>query len=387
VPRFRVLNIITRLEQGGAPLALLETVKRIDRSCFDITVVAGETEDKDRDLDLSATDFDLPVTFIPALRRSVHPIRDVHALYELVRLIGAGEFDLVHTHTSKAGLLGRIAASICGVPAIVHSSHGTILQGYFSPAVTSVFAALESFAATVSDRIICLTRDEIGQYTDAGIGREEQYSSIFNGIDLEAFKQRRGDRLALREGLGVAPDDTLCVTVGRLVPVKGQSDLLEGFAAARNQDGRLRLLLIGDGELRPSLTRQSEELGIASSTIFAGWRDDVSELLDACDMFVLTSLNEGLGLVLIEAMAKRLPVIATAVGGVPEVVDGDLTGTLVPSGDSTAIANAILHLGASPRLRESMGNRGYDRAHALFSIDETVKNTENVYHDLLARPR
>ena len=380
---YRVLNIITRLEQGGAPQALLETVRRMDRSCFDISIVAGETEDQDRILDLSGTGFDLPVINVPSLRRSVHPFRDILALYHLIQIIEEGGYDLVHTHTSKAGLLGRIAASVCGVPAIVHSSHGTILQGYFSPVVTSMFALAESFASTICDRIICLTQNEIGQYVDAGIGRTEQYASIFNGIDLKAFEQRAGDRRALRAEFDFEPDDIVCVTVGRLVPVKGQSDLLRAFAEASKRNGRLRLLLLGDGELRQDLERQSEQLGILSRTTFAGWRDDVAELLDACDIFVLTSLNEGLGLVLIEAMAKQLPVVATAVGGVPDVVIDSLTGTLVRPGDYGAIAEAIAHLAMSKGLRETMGKRGYDRAHDLFSIDETVRNTEQVYRELI----
>lgn len=382
--RYRILNIITRLEQGGAPLALLETIRRMDRDCFDIHLVVGQTEDGARDLDVSMMQFDLPIIEVPSMRRSVHPVRDLIALYQLVRLISTGNYDLVHTHTSKAGLLGRIAASICGVTAIVHASHGTILQGYFSPFVTQCFALLERFAASLSDRIVCLTREEIGQYLDAGIGSKEQYTNIFNGIDLKAFESRQVDRASLRVQFGYAPDDVVCITAGRLVPVKGQSDLLEAFARARASAPALKLLIIGDGELRDALDHQVNTLGIADHVLFLGWRDDVPELLDAGDIFVLTSLNEGLGLVLIEAMAKRLPVIATAVGGVPEVVDHGVTGELVPAQAPEAIATALVSLGSDEAKRHDMGERGYARAHARFTLDETVTRTEQIYHDLLA---
>ena len=382
--RYRVLNIITRLEQGGAPLALLETVKRMDRGTFDVTVVAGLTEDEDRNLDMSGLAFDLPLIMVPALRRSVHPIRDVVALYRLIQIIRAGKYDVVHTHTSKAGVLGRIAAAICNVPAIVHSSHGTILHGYFSPFVTRIFAYLEKFAASMSHRIICLTHQEIGQYLKAGIGRKSQYTYIFNGIDISAFEHRRGDRSRLRKEMAFEDEDIVCVSVGRLVPVKGQSDLLHAFGLAHSRSPKLKLIIIGDGELRPQLEQQIRDLGIQDATRLVGWREDVAELLDACDLFVLTSHNEGLGLVLVEAMAKGLPVVATAVGGVPEVVQDGQTGSLVPSGDPKAIASAIIRLSADAETRASMGRRGYARATEFFSIDQTVRNTEDLYTNLLS---
>ncbi len=384
--RYRVLHIITRLEQGGAPLALIETVKRLDPSTFDLTVVAGQTEDVDRVLDIAGLDLNLPLLLVPELRRSVHPIRDLVSLIKLIRIIRAGRYDVVHTHTSKAGMIGRVAAAVCGVRAIVHSSHGTVLHGYFSPTVTRVFALLERFAAFLSDRIICLTEEEIRQYLEAGIGNASQYIYIFNGIDITAFERRKGDRDRLRNELSFADGDIVCVSVGRLVPVKGQSDLLRAFAVAYARDHRLRLLIVGDGELRSDLEAQIRSLGISDATVMSGWRDDIAELLDACDLFVLTSLNEGLGLVIVEAMTKSLPVVATSVGGVPAVVLDGETGHLVPSGDSDAIAGAITALAADPEMRHSMGLRGHARAHELFSIDQTVQKTETLYQKLLKAP-
>ncbi|HCK12278.1 MAG TPA: hypothetical protein DHW45_20565 [Candidatus Latescibacteria bacterium] len=384
VPPYRILNVITRIEQGGAPLALLETVKRMDRGLFDISLAIGQAEDRDRDLDPVSIDVGLRIHQIPELRRSVHPVRDLVALIKLIGIIRAGEYDLVHTHTSKAGLLGRIAASYCGVPAIVHSSHGSILDGYFSPSLTSIFAQFEKFAASISDKIICLTREEIGRNLEAGIGSESQYTYIFNGIDISGFEHRRGNRDLLRREFQFGPDDHVCVTVGRLVPIKGQSDLLEAFAIAHRNNPRLKLLLVGDGELRTILESRIRDLNITEATHLAGWRNDVAELLDACDLFVLTSLNEGLGLVLIEAMAKKLAVVATKVGGVSEVVEDGKTGRLVSAQDTEAIGSAIAELTSNNETRLRMGESGYERAKAFFSIDQTVRNTENLYRDLLA---
>ena len=382
----RILHVITRLEQGGAPLALLETTSRMDRSAFDLTIAAGETEEGAQDLDLTRSGFDLPILRVPSMRRSIHPLRDAIALIQLIRIIAKGDYDLVHTHTSKAGLLGRIAASLCGTRAIIHSSHGTILQGYFSPQVTRLFAAMERFAATLSDRIICLTSQEIEQYLDVHIGSRGQYTCVCNGIDLDAFEQERGDRGTIREEFGFSDEDVVCVTVGRLVPVKAQADLLEALATARQYVPSLKLLVVGDGELRDDLEAQRHQLGLTTSVKLAGWREDIPRLLDACDVFVLTSLNEGLGLVLVEAMAKKLPVIATAVGGVPEVVDDGVTGVLLPAGDVGSIAKAIQDLAADPELRASMGGAGHARAHELFSLNQAVRNTEAIYRELLPQP-
>lgn len=385
MPPHRVLHVITRLEQGGAPLALLETVKRMDRKRFDVTLVVGQTEDLDRDLDLELAG-DLPVIRVPAMRRSIHPVRDAVALAQLVGIIRDGEYDLVHTHTSKAGILGRVAAALCGTRAIVHSSHGTILEGYFGPAVTRIFAFLEAAGAALSDRIVCLTAREIDQYLSADIGRRDQFAYIFNGIDVDAFASRAGDRNALRGEFGFCGDHVVCLTVGRLVPVKGQADLLEAFAAAHRENDALRLLVVGDGELMAQLGALADRLGIASVTRFTGWREDVPELMDAADMFVLTSHNEGLGLVLVEAMAKGLPVVATAVGGVPEVVDDGVTGHLVPARDAGAIATAVLDLAASPDRRRALGAQGRERARETFSIEQTVARTQDLYLDLLGEP-
>jgi glycosyltransferase involved in cell wall biosynthesis len=190
----------------------------------------------------------------------------------------------------------------------------------------------------------------------------------------------------LRTSLGFKPEEIVCISVGRLVPVKGLSDLLSAFAIAHNQNPELRLLLVGDGELRQDLEREVQELKIGDVVQLVGWREDIPELLDVADLFVLTSHNEGLGLVLVEAMVKKLPVVATAVGGVPEVVIDGVTGSLVPAGDSVAIASAIARFAENGEMRASMGQRGYERANEFFTIDKTVQYTEDLYKTLLGSP-
>ncbi len=180
------------------------------------------------------------------------------------------------------------------------------------------------------------------------------------------------------------PDEaTVCISVGRLVPVKGHADLIRGFAHALSEQEDLVLLLAGDGELRDELTALVAELSLGDRVRFLGWRDDTADLLAGSDIFVLPSLNEGLGLVLIEAMAANLPVVATRVGGVPEVVEEGQTGLLVEARNPDRISNAILRLARDRALRERMGRAGRERADEHFSIQATVRRTEQIYNDLV----
>ena len=381
--RIRILNIITRLEQGGAPLSVLEMIGRLSSSRYDVVLAAGQTDDPDLDLTEAARNRGLQLCVIPALRRTIHPLRDLLAFCQIVRAIRAGRYHLIHTHTSKAGLLGRLAARFCGIAAVVHSPHGTVLEGYFGPLTTRFFALLERLAALWADRIICLTEMEIGQYLRVRIGRRSQYTHIYNGIDVEAFAGRASDRTALRTALGLAADHLVCITVGRLVPVKGHADLLHAFRMAVTACPQLRLVIVGEGLLRPQLEDLSANLGLDQRVMFLGWRNDTAELLGASDIFILSSHNEGLGLVLVEAMARCLPVVATAVGGVPEVVRHNRTGILVAPCAPEAMARAIQALAADVERRRRMGRAGYERARAHFSIDDTVRRTEQLYRTLI----
>jgi glycosyltransferase involved in cell wall biosynthesis len=381
--RISVLNVITRLEQGGAPLALIQTVRRTNPARFDVTIACGRSEDPA--LELCGTDAaaGLQLVAIPTLRRSVGLRADLAALVRLVGVIRKGRYGIVHTHTSKAGVLGRIAAAVCRVPVIIHSPHGNILEGYFGPWLTRFFVLVERLVSHCSNRIICLTRQEIRQYLKAGIGSRRQFTFVYNGIDIARYSGRAHSRSPVRRDLGIPDEATVCISVGRLVPVKGHSDLIRGFARALSEHKDLLLLLAGDGELRDELTALVAELRLGDRVRFLGWRDDTADLLAGSDIFVLPSLNEGLGLVLIEAMAANLPVVATRVGGVPEVVEEGQTGLLVEARDSDQISSAILRLARDRALRERMGRAGRDRADAHFSIQATVRRTEQIYNDLV----
>lgn len=380
--KIRVLNIITRLERGGAPQALLETLQRMSDK-FEVDLATGATEDADLDLTQIVMDSGQKLILVPSMRRSPHPLRDLKALFHLIKIIKSGQYHIIHTHTSKAGFLGRIAAKLCGVSAVVHSPHGTVLEGYFSPLVTKTYAYMERFTAPMAQCIIGLTTREIDQYLDAKIGKREQYTYIYNGIDIERFSKTTKDRNTIRNELNIPVDAVVCVTVGRLVPVKGQADLIEAFQKVTQKHPNAHLIIVGEGELHASLLEQTKACDLTNCIHFLGWRSDVADLLGASDIFVLPSLNEGLGLVLIEAMAQKLPAIATDVGGVPEVVVDGQTGILVTAQSPNHLSDKINLLISDPELRHKMGQAGYQRALAQFSIQSTVSKTENIYDQLL----
>lgn len=379
--KIRVLNIITRLERGGAPQALLETLGRMS-SDFHIDLATGKTEDIELDLTQEVMEAGVPLIHIPAMRRSPHPIRDFRALRQIIRVIRNGNYDLVHTHTSKAGFLGRIAAKYCKVPAVVHSPHGTILEGYFSSPTTQLYTYLERVTAPIAQCIICLTTREIDQYLAAKIGTREQYTYIYNGIDIGAYAKATKSAQDMRKELGIPNDAVVCITVGRLVPVKGQADLITAFSDVVKKSNHAHLLIVGEGELHDTLLQLTQKYDLTNNVHFLGWRNDVANLLSASDIFALPSLNEGLGLVLIEAMAQKLPAVATLVGGVPEVVHDNETGLLVPAESPKDLGKALNRLIEDPSLRTKMGEAGYQRAIAHFSIESTVAQTENIYRTL-----
>jgi len=228
-----------------------------------------------------------------------------------------------------------------------------------------------------------LTKSGIGPYIKAGIGQRPQFDYIYNGIDIESLEKRKVDRIQKREELGIANDCILIVTAGRLVPVKGQSYLITAFAQVITEIPNIRLVFLGDGVLRGELSGQVKTLGLEKQVLFLGMRSDVPEIISCSDLFVLPSINEGFGVVLLEAMAMKCPIVATNVGGVPEVVLDGETGILVPPGDPVQLAGGIIRLLKDTSLALKMAECGYQRLKVCFDIRETVSKTEHLYKELL----
>jgi glycosyltransferase involved in cell wall biosynthesis len=295
---------------------------------------------------------------------------------------------VVHTHTAKAGFLGRQAALAARPrPAIVHTYHGHVLEGYFGAAKSRLYLELERALARVSDCLIGVSQATIDDLVRLGVAPPSKFRALPLGLDLDLLAGLPNElRAGSRAELGVGEGEVLLVFVGRIVPIKRLDLLLRALARAREADPRLRLAVVGDGAERAQLERRAAELGIAGEVFFLGYRRELRPVFAAADLAVLSSDNEGTPVSLIEAAAAGLPAVATDVGGVREVV-GEETGVLVPRDDAAALAAAIVELAADPARRERCGHAA--RRHALdrYGAQRLIDDVDALYRHLTARRR
>jgi glycosyltransferase involved in cell wall biosynthesis len=340
-----VARVIARLNVGGPARHTVLLSAGLDPSRFATTLITGRVEPDEGDMGGLAQEHGLAPVLIPELRRSLHPGRDLLVLAKLTRLFRRLRPDIVHTHTAKAGALGRAAALLAGVPIRIHTFHGHVLEGYFSPAVSRLFLAIERGLARTTDRIVVLSPRLREALLGMGIGRPEQLVVIPLGLELDRFREVRREPEALRAALAIPRGVPLLGSIGRLVPIKDHETLFRALAALREGP---HLAVVGDGACRGALEALAEGLGIRSRVHFLGWREDLEAILAGLDVLISSSRNEGTPVALIEAMAAGVPVLATDVGGVADLVTHGQTGWLVPAGDPAALAQGVRTLLGDP---------------------------------------
>lgn len=379
--RYRILHLITRLELGGAQQNTLFCVEHHDRRRFEVELIAG----RGGRLDPVAERIpDARVQVVPWLGRPVAPARDLVALLRLRSCFRERRIDLVHTHSSKAGVLGRWAAWLAGVPFIVHTVHGWSFNPTQAAWRRGVYAGIERATAPLTDRLIAVAHGNRDLGLARGIGHAAQYAVVRSGIDVRRYAASNGQaRDSIRRALGYRDDHVVVGTLCCLKPQKAPLDFVRAAAAAVRRDDRLRFFLAGDGELRPQVERLAAELDLGDRLRVLGWRDDVPELMRAMDIFLLTSLFEGLPRAVLEAMASGVPVVATAVDGTPEVVEHGRTGLLVPPGQPERAAEGVLRLAADRAFGAECARRGRTRIDERFDIRGMVRDLERIYLSLL----
>jgi len=324
--KIKVAHIITRFDKGGSSENTFLTVVGLDVEKYDVTLIKGlslESEMGGREawaVEHNLAEVErcgIKTITIPDLVRNVCPLHDVKAFLSLIKMFLKEKPHIVHTHTSKAGILGRWAAFFAKVPIIVHTPHGHVFWGYFNRWTTLVFILLEKVTAYITDKIIMLTDQEKRDHLRFNIASEDKFSTIHSGVELDNFLNVSLDNTAVRRNLGIPEGSFVVGTVGRLTPVKGHRYLVE--AARRIVDVRpnTTFVFLGDGELLDELKNIATRLGVEKNVTFLGWRSDVAEVMSIFDVFVLPSLNEGMGRVLVEAMALGKPVIASDVAEYP----------------------------------------------------------------------
>ena len=361
------------MELGGPPILVLDILQHL----------TGITIDRKYDMIGFARDKNIRIFAMPSLVRDIHPLKDIKALIKLAIFLKKEKFDIVHCHTSKGGFIGRLAAKLAGAKIIIYSPHGDIFEGYFCKLATDFFILLEKFAARFTDKIINLTKIEIERFLEHGIGTRHQLKQIYNGINIKYYERAMTSNLKKRDEFGLGKDDFVCATVGRLVPVKGHTYLIKAIQKVVKVIPEAKFLFVGDGELKSKLSEEIKSYDLQRNIFLLGARNDIATILSCINVFLLPSLNEGFGMALIEAMAARKPVIATNVGGVPEVIINGTTGILVPSKDPEAFSSAIIKLYNNPEMSLEMGLAGYSRARNLFDIKTTVREFEDLYSKLI----
>jgi glycosyltransferase involved in cell wall biosynthesis len=380
--RPRIVHLITRLELGGAQQNTLYCVEHHDRGRFEVGLWAGEGGILDeRARAIQRAD----VRILPWLVHPIAPARDVAAIFRLASWLH--DVDLLHTHSSKAGILGRIAARLAGVRGVVHTVHGWSFNDVQRAPTRRLYVEAERAASRLTDRIVCVARCDRDRGLSSGIGHEAQYRILRSGIDPSAYAAPAGARERFRASIGAASGDVVVGSITNFKPQKAPLDFVEAARLSRSRDRRLIFVIAGDGPLRGDVEAAIARAELQGAIHVLGWREDVPELLAAMDIFLLTSLFEGLPRVVLQAIAASVPIVATDTGGVAEVVTHGESGFLVPPGRPDAAAEAVTALAGDAGARERLARAARARLGHEFDIRRMVPDLEDLYDEILAERR
>lgn len=383
--RLKVMRLIARLNIGGPAIHTTLLTERLNPTRFQSQLVTGiEAENEGNMLELMGErglSGPIEPIIIPSLGREISPKSDLQTLREVLRLMRREKPQIVHTHTAKAGFVGRLAARLARVPVVVHTFHGNVFKGYFSPRKTKLFISIEKNLARSTDAIIVLSEQQRDEILGLGIGRAEQYRVIPLGLDLSPFLQSEKLRGELRQELKIDSAPLIGI-VARLVPIKAIHLLLEAAVQVLKTHPQAVFLIVGDGELRTALEQQARDLNIQNNVRFLGFRSDLARLYADFDVSVLCSLNEGLPVAVIESLASARPVVATNVGGVGDLITHQKTGWLCPSQDVNALAEGIRFVLQNPTQAAQWGKAGRERVYPSLDIARLCGDLEKLYLEL-----
>ena len=380
----RVTHVITRLIVGGAQENTVASVLGLrQKPDLEVDLISGPTTGAEGSLASQFAGAPGMLSIVPELVRPVHPLKDFLALRKLEKIFREQKPDLVHTHSGKAGILGRLAARRAGVPLILHTIHGPSFGAFQNGLGNFLFTAAERRAARATDHFIVVADAMTTQYLAAGIGRPSQYTKIFSGFLLEPFLTAKNDP-ALRARLGLQPEDFVVGAIARLVPLKGHDDLFAVAPELVRRCPQMKFLLVGDGEYRARFEALARSLKLERHFVFTGLVPPgaVPALVGVMDALVHLSLREGLPRALPQALAAAKPVVAYDCDGAREVCLENETGFLLRPGDLAGLKNRVLQLASDPALRETFGRRGQNFVRQNFSVEGMVDGIYHLYQKL-----
>lgn len=383
----RILRVIARLNMGGPAIHVSSLAAGLEPRGYETTLVAGSLARGEDSMAFLAERLDIPVRTIPELQREVSPIDDARSVRRMREIIRELRPHILHTHTAKAGAIARAAALVSGAarpPILVHTFHGHVLKGYFDPVRTRFFEEVERSLARVTDALVAVSPEVRDELVAAGIAPREKFSVIRLGIPLE---ERLGDATAdldYRRLYGISESAFVVGWVGRMTDVKDTDAVLEIVRAARDRGLEAVLVMVGDGPDRVRLEQLAHDIGIARSTFFVGYQPEVAGYYRLFDAFLLPSVNEGTPVSAIEALASGTPVVATRVGGVPDVVRDGEDGFLFEPGDTDDAAERLALLASDATLRSALGASGRERVLRRYSVSRLVEDVDRLYRSLLS---
>jgi len=382
-----ILHIITRLIVGGAQENTMYTAAMLDKTLFDVEIVSGPQTGSEGSLIEEVRSRNIHLIIIPDLLREISPFHDFTTYHKLVALMKTKSFTIVHTHSSKAGILGRLAARKADVPIVIHTIHGWSFHEHLTIVKKYLYILLERITANLTDVLVVVTKRDIDKGLFHKIGTLNQYYLIRSAIPLEEFDPGRTNRMAMRNMLGIPEKATVIGNVGRFSSQKNPLDWVHVAGEIGRKDPNTFFLLVGDGPLRLQVENQLKSEEIFNRTILTGLRRDVPNMLSTMDIFLLTSLWEGLPRVIPQSMAMEIPIVANSVDGITEAITDGVNGFLCSPGDKSQMVERCMQLVNNSRLRMTMGKQG--RVYALneFDLRVMINKITNLYENLLVEKK
>jgi glycosyltransferase involved in cell wall biosynthesis len=352
------------------------------RPDYATVLVSGLEAEREGDMLPLARRLDVDVVRMPRLGREINLVGDAMSVIKLARLIAREKPDIVHTHTAKAGFVGRLAARLCGVPIVVHTFHGHVFRGYFGPLTSRAFVSLERLLARATDLVLTVNEQQRQELIGYRIAPPDKIRAVLLGLELGPLATAGADPSLMRRKWGLPLEAPVVGIVARLVPVKGHELFLDAAAELLRRRPDARFVVVGDGERRAELEAYAARAGVPA--IFAGWESDLPAVYAALDVVCLTSLNEGSPVALIEALAAGKPVVSTTAGGVVDLIRHEDNGLLVAERDPRAYSQAIRRLLDDPPRAAAMGARGRESVYPRYDVRRLADDMRGIYAALLA---
>lgn len=383
--KIKIAQVITRMDWAGVP-DIVRIICRNLGSNYEVKLITGPGSNLTTRTKKFLEEFKDNTIIVPQLRRNINLFWDLFALIRLLAIFKKEKFDIVQVHTAKAGFLGRIAARWAGVPKVIYMPHGHVFYGYFNLFISKIIIGLERFAAGFADKIILLTELGKKDFLSLGIKEPGGIEVIPSGLELDCFPDMDTEsKMKKRKELGLETDAVLVGMACRLEPVKGCEYFIEAALAMAKKVKDIQFVVVGEGSLRLPLEVKVLDSALKERIKFLGWREDSLEIISVLDILVQPSLNEAVGRVLLEAQAQGVPVIATKVGGIPEIIKDLVTGILIPSRNAKAIVQEIYRLLENENLRQTLASQAKKQVRENFSSEKMMEKIIHIYSQLMNR--